>query len=40
MAHYRVDESYQNKFTPVGFSQQIIPGTFEVDENFRFKAMS
>ncbi|MCP3901859.1 MAG: transposase [Desulfobacteraceae bacterium] len=29
MAHYKVDESYQNKFIPVDFSQQIIPGTFE-----------
>lgn len=29
MAHYKADESYQNKFIPVDFSQQIIPGTFE-----------
>lgn len=29
MAHYKTDESYQNKFIPVDFSQQIIPGTFE-----------
>ena len=29
MAHYKADESYQNKFIPVNFSEQIIPGTFE-----------
>jgi len=29
MAHYKADESYQNKFIPVDFSQQIIPGTYE-----------
>ena len=29
MANYKADESYQNKFIPVNFEQQIIPGTFE-----------
>ncbi len=29
MAHYKPDESHQNKFIPIDFSQQIIPGTFE-----------
>ena len=29
MAHYKPDLSCQDKFIPVNFSQQIIPGTFE-----------
>ncbi len=29
MANYKEDLSYQNKFIPVDFSEQILPGTFE-----------
>jgi len=29
MANYKPDESYQNKFIPIDFSQQVVPGTFE-----------
>ncbi len=29
MAHYKIDETYQNKFISVNFEQQILPGTFE-----------
>ena len=29
MAHYKPDLSCQNKFIPVNFSEQILPGTFE-----------
>lgn len=29
MANYKPDETYQNKFIPIDFSQQILPGTFE-----------
>ena len=25
----KIDETYQNKFIPVNFEQQILPGTFE-----------
>jgi transposase len=29
MANYKPDLSCQNKFIPVNFSKQILPGTFE-----------
>jgi len=29
MANYKPDLSCQNKFIPIDFSQQIMPGTFE-----------
>ena len=29
MAHYKPDETYQNKFIPIDFSQKILPATFE-----------
>jgi hypothetical protein len=29
MANYKPDLSCQNKFIPINFSQQVIPGTFE-----------
>jgi transposase len=29
MANYKPDLSCQNKFIPIDFSQQIVPGTFE-----------
>ena len=29
MANYKEDLSYQNKFIPVDFAEQVLPGTFE-----------
>ena len=30
MANYKPDLSCQNKFIPINFAEQILPGTFEV----------